>query len=218
MSKWCKTAPLGVNTSLMDGAVQRGKGKEGQEGGGWRGKQRKLCLTDRKSVGHVGKIEGGQMSSRGREGFWLPGIKSSRLVGLERQEVGRDQFRPVANSFAEPEVTPKVSPYQRLLDRLSLFSRLLLYLTPPFTLLSLGWTRGSHVRWLTEECEFWVPQLVGCSVQTDVLRSPPTRGARVTWAPLLGWEPVFGAPRGDPPRHRMPIPSRGDNEERLRRG
>ena len=50
MSKWCKTAPLGVNTSLMDGAVQRGKGKEGQEG---RRLERKTTeiVFDRSEVG-----------------------------------------------------------------------------------------------------------------------------------------------------------------------
>ena len=44
---------------------------------------------------------------------------------------------------------------------MSLLDRLLLYLTRLFTPLSLDWTPGAHVRWLTEECEFWVPQLVG---------------------------------------------------------
>ena len=52
-SKWCKTAPLGVNTRVMDGGSasreNRGRRKGGR--GGRRGKQRKLCLTDRKSVG-----------------------------------------------------------------------------------------------------------------------------------------------------------------------
>ena len=48
-SKWCKTAPLGVNTRLMDGGREERENGGGR--GGWRGKQRKLCLTDGKSVG-----------------------------------------------------------------------------------------------------------------------------------------------------------------------
>ena len=48
-SKWCKTAPLGVNTRLMDGGREERENRGGR--GGWRGKQRKLCLTDGKSVG-----------------------------------------------------------------------------------------------------------------------------------------------------------------------
>ena len=204
MSKWCKTAPLGVNTKLMDGGSAE-REKRGRKGDGWRGKQRKLCLTDRKSVGHVGKIEGGQMSSRGEGGLLVTWYQKQPAGWVGKAGSGQRPVPASCQFFCGALLTPKVSPYQRLLDRLSLFSHLLLYLTPPFTPLSLDWTRGAHVRWLTEECEFWVPQLVGCSVQTDVLRSPPTRGARVTWAPLLGWEPVFGAPRGTSTSHGHPI-------------
>ena len=61
------------------------------------------------------------------------------------------------------------------------------------------------------------PAAGGLGVQTDVLRSPPTRGARVTWALLDGVGTGFWGRLGGP-RHRMAIPSRGDNEERLRCG
>ena len=51
-SKWCKTAPLGVNTKLMDGGCAEREKRVREPGrGGRRGKQRKSCLTDRKSVG-----------------------------------------------------------------------------------------------------------------------------------------------------------------------
>ena len=106
MSKWCKTAPLGVNTKLMDGGSAE-REKRGRKGDGCRGKQRKLCLTDRKSVGHVGKIEGGQMSSRGEGGLLVTWYQKQPAGWVGKAGSGRDQFRPVANSFAEPFSPPR---------------------------------------------------------------------------------------------------------------
>ena len=49
MSKWCKTAPLGVNTKLMDGGSAE-REKRGRKGGGLERKTTEIVF-DRSEVG-----------------------------------------------------------------------------------------------------------------------------------------------------------------------
>ena len=108
--------------------------------------------------------------------------------------------RPVPTScqfFRSTQPRPQGFP-RRASNRKSLSSRLLLYFTLLFTALSLDWTLGApHVRWLTEECEFWVPQLVGLGFKLTCCARPPPGALGSPGHCWMGWEPVFGGASGD---------------------